>query len=120
MGGDFDATGCLSRSVFDEVGVPRGADVYLCGPTRIMAETKQALATLGVQPELIHVEIFTGSESMTPGKERNRSRSRISSRLGAIKKGVRLRTPFTPSRYSTELSQAAQLGEGTSLQSRRP
>ena len=32
MGEDFDATGHLSRSVFDEVGIPREADVYLCGP----------------------------------------------------------------------------------------
>jgi hypothetical protein len=41
----------LSRSVFDEVGLPREADVYLCGPTRFMAEMKDALATLGVAPE---------------------------------------------------------------------
>jgi ferredoxin-NADP reductase/MOSC domain-containing protein YiiM len=67
MGEDFDATGHLSRSVFDEVGVPPEADVYLCGPARFMAEMKEALAKLGVQSERIHVEIFTGSESMTPG-----------------------------------------------------
>jgi ferredoxin-NADP reductase/MOSC domain-containing protein YiiM len=66
-GEDFDATGHLSRSVFDEVGVPREADVYLCGPTRFMADMKEALASLGVLPERIHVEIFNGSESMTPG-----------------------------------------------------
>ena len=60
-------TGHLSRSVFDEVGVPREADVYLCGPTRFMADMKEALAALGVAPERIHVEIFNGSESMTPG-----------------------------------------------------
>jgi ferredoxin-NADP reductase len=67
MGEDFDATGHLSRSVFDEVGIPREADVYLCGPTRFMADMKEALAILGVAPERIHVEIFNGSESMTPG-----------------------------------------------------
>jgi ferredoxin-NADP reductase len=67
MGKDFDATGHLSRSVFDAAGVPREADVYLCGPNRFMAEMKEALATLGVAPERIHVEIFNGSESMTPG-----------------------------------------------------
>jgi ferredoxin-NADP reductase/MOSC domain-containing protein YiiM/ferredoxin len=67
MGEDFDATGHLSRSVFDEIGVPRDADVYLCGPTRFMAEMKEALAILGVAPDRIHVEIFNGSESMTPG-----------------------------------------------------
>ena len=67
MGEDFDATGHLSRSVLNEVGVPREADVYLCGPTRFMADMKEALATLGVAPERIHVEPFNGSESMTPG-----------------------------------------------------
>jgi ferredoxin-NADP reductase/MOSC domain-containing protein YiiM len=67
MGEDFDATGHLSRSVFDEIGVAREADVYLCGPTRFMLDMKEALATFGVAPERIHVEIFNGSESMTPG-----------------------------------------------------
>jgi ferredoxin-NADP reductase/MOSC domain-containing protein YiiM len=67
MGKDFDATGHLSRSVFDAAGVPPEADVYLCGPNRFMADMKEALATLGVAPERIHVEIFNGSESMTPG-----------------------------------------------------
>jgi ferredoxin-NADP reductase len=67
IGEDFDAIGHLSRSVFDEVSVPREADVYLCGPTRFMADMKEALATFGVAPERIHVEIFNGSESMTPG-----------------------------------------------------
>ena len=67
IGQDFDATGHLSRPVFDEVGVPREADIYLCGPTRFMADMKEALATLGVAPERIHVEIFNGSESRTPG-----------------------------------------------------
>src|SRR5262244_1697784 len=66
-GQDFDATGHLSRSVFDEVGLPREADVYLCGPTRFMADMKEALAAMGVAPERIHVEIFNGSEPMTPG-----------------------------------------------------
>jgi ferredoxin len=67
VGEDFDATGHLSRSMFDEVGFLREADVYLCGPTRFMADMKEALATSGVAPTRIHVEIFNGSESMTPG-----------------------------------------------------
>jgi len=67
MGEDFDATGHLSPSVFDEVGLPREADVYLCGPARFMADMKEALATLGLPAERIHVELFNGSESMTPG-----------------------------------------------------
>jgi ferredoxin len=67
MGEDFDATGHLSRSVFNEVRLPRDADVYLCGPSRFMADMKAALAALGVAPERIHIEIFNGGESMTPG-----------------------------------------------------
>jgi ferredoxin-NADP reductase len=66
-GEDFDATGHLSRPVFDEVGVSRDSAVYLCGPTRFMAEMTEALATSGVARDRIHVEIFNGSESMTPG-----------------------------------------------------
>jgi MOSC domain-containing protein YiiM/ferredoxin-NADP reductase len=67
LGEDFDGTGHFSRSVFGDAGVPREADVYLCGPTRFMTEMKEALATLGVAADRIHVEIFNGSESMTPG-----------------------------------------------------
>jgi len=67
MGEDFDAPGHLSRSTFELVGIPRAADVYVCGPTPFMAEMKEALASLGVGPEQIHIEIFNGGESMTPG-----------------------------------------------------
>ena len=64
---DFDAAGHLSREVFERVGIPREADVYVCGPARFMAEMKEALATVGVAPAQVHVELFNGSESMTPG-----------------------------------------------------
>jgi MOSC domain-containing protein YiiM/ferredoxin-NADP reductase len=67
MGEDFDASGHLSAAVFEEVGITREADVYLCGPNRFMAGMKEALATLGMRPERIHMEIFNGGESMTPG-----------------------------------------------------
>jgi MOSC domain-containing protein YiiM/ferredoxin-NADP reductase/ferredoxin len=66
-GEDFDAAGHLSRAIFEEIGVPREADVYLCGPKGFMAEMKEALATFGISRERIHAEIFNGSESMTPG-----------------------------------------------------
>ena len=66
-GEGFNAMGRFSRSVFDELELPRDADVYLCGPTRFMADMKEALTALGVAPERIHIEIFSGGESMTPG-----------------------------------------------------
>jgi ferredoxin-NADP reductase/MOSC domain-containing protein YiiM len=67
MGEDFDAAGHLSRSLLEEIGIPREADVYLCGPVRFMTEMKAALAAMDVAPERVHAEIFNGGESMTPG-----------------------------------------------------
>jgi ferredoxin-NADP reductase len=64
---DFDASGHLSRTVFDQVDLPRDADAYICGPARFMADMKETLAGIGVAPERIHLELFNGSESMTPG-----------------------------------------------------
>lgn len=75
LGEDFDFSGHLSRSVFDKVGIRREADVYVCGPTLFMADMKEALASLGVAPERIHVEIFNGSESMIPGVVRTATRA---------------------------------------------
>jgi ferredoxin-NADP reductase/MOSC domain-containing protein YiiM/ferredoxin len=67
IGENFDATGHLSRSTFGKFGISREADVYLCGPTHFMSDMKEMLVTIGVTPQRIHVEIFNGSESMTPG-----------------------------------------------------
>jgi MOSC domain-containing protein YiiM/ferredoxin-NADP reductase/ferredoxin len=67
IGKGFEAAGRLSQAVLNEVGLPRDADVYLCGPNPFMTDMKATLATLGVKPERIHVEIFNGSESLTPG-----------------------------------------------------
>jgi ferredoxin-NADP reductase/MOSC domain-containing protein YiiM len=67
VGKDFDATGRFSREVFAELKLPADADVYLCGPTRFMDDMKATLAALGLAPGHIHVEIFNGGESRTPG-----------------------------------------------------
>ena len=66
-GTDFDAAGRLSRAAFDKAGLTRDADVYLCGPNRFMADMRAALADVGVKPNRVHIEIFNGGESSTPG-----------------------------------------------------
>jgi ferredoxin-NADP reductase/MOSC domain-containing protein YiiM len=66
-GEDFNTKGRLSRSVFDQLALPRDADVYLCGPTQFMADMKEALAAFGVSPDRVHLEVFNGGESKTPG-----------------------------------------------------
>ena len=67
LGEGFNSAGHLSGSVFGQAGVSRDADAYLCGPAGFMAEMKTALTDFGVGPKRIHVEIFNGGESMTPG-----------------------------------------------------
>jgi ferredoxin-NADP reductase/MOSC domain-containing protein YiiM/ferredoxin len=66
-GEDFNVDGHLSLSIFKEQGIPRDADVYLCGPARFMAEMKEGLANFGIPREQLHLEIFNGIESLTPG-----------------------------------------------------
>ena len=67
LGENFDAIGHLSQAVLDEAGVSREADIYICGPSRFMADMKEALANLGVAPQQVHAEIFNGGESLNPG-----------------------------------------------------
>ncbi len=67
IGRDFDAAGHLAPTVFTEAGVPREAEVYLCGPNRFMADMKRGLVAFGVASGRVHLEIFNGGESMTPG-----------------------------------------------------
>ena len=64
---NFDGSGHLSRSVFDTIGISPDSDVYICGPTRFMADMKDALAALGIPRTRIYSEIFAGNESSTPG-----------------------------------------------------
>jgi len=67
LGTDYDAAGHLSRAVFDKAGLTPDADVYLCGPNPFMADMRAALAEHGVTSDRVHIEIFSGGESRTPG-----------------------------------------------------
>lgn len=67
VGEDFDFAGHLSPSIFNDVQLPREANVYLCGPALFMTEMKAVLTELGIAKERIHAEIFGGGEPMTPG-----------------------------------------------------
>jgi hypothetical protein len=67
---DFDGAGHLSRSVFEQIGVPIAADVYMCGPTSFMGDMKEVLAgrpRAGANPH----QLFNGGESMMPGGRRS-------------------------------------------------
>jgi len=66
-GRDFDAVGHLGMATIDALGVPRDADFYICGPSKFMGDLSAGLAASGVASNRIHMEAFSGGESMTPG-----------------------------------------------------
>ena len=67
QGLDFDAPGHLSVTVLQEIGVPREADFYLCGPSAFLQDLTTGLAAWGVTTDRVHTEIFGPGASNTPG-----------------------------------------------------
>jgi ferredoxin-NADP reductase len=67
IGVDFDTPGRLSVLVLTELGTPRDADFYLCGPAAFMADLLAGLAGWGVPSNRIHTEMFGPGPSRTPG-----------------------------------------------------
>jgi ferredoxin-NADP reductase len=66
-GRDFDFKGRITLALLAQLDVPRDADVYLCGPNVFMTQMQELLAELGVPPARVHVELFKGGETLTPG-----------------------------------------------------
>jgi MOSC domain-containing protein YiiM/ferredoxin-NADP reductase len=64
---DFDAPGRLNMQAIEELGVPRDADFYLCGPSAFMNDLAVELGNWDVAANRIHTEIFGSSPPRTPG-----------------------------------------------------
>jgi ferredoxin-NADP reductase/ferredoxin len=67
VGRDFDRSGHLSLELLHELGIPRDADFYLCGPPGFLADFQKGLAAWGVPWPRVHVEVFGPVASKTPG-----------------------------------------------------
>jgi ferredoxin-NADP reductase/MOSC domain-containing protein YiiM/ferredoxin len=67
LGVDYDATGHLTLSSLQEIGVPRGADFYLCGPAAFLEGMSAALEAWEIPSSRIHSEAFGSGPAMTPG-----------------------------------------------------
>ena len=66
-GRDFDAVGRLTQCVLDQLGVPREADFYICGPASFLSDFSASLKEWGVEPRNIHCEAFGPGQGFTPG-----------------------------------------------------
>ena len=67
LGSDFDAPGHLDVAVIEQLGVPRDADFYLCGPPKFLHDFRVGLAAWGVSANRVRTEIFGPTEPITPG-----------------------------------------------------
>ena len=66
-GRDYDAAGRVEPGALADLGVPREADFYLCGPAGFLSELGEGLRAWGLPSDRIHSEIFSGGPSLTPG-----------------------------------------------------
>ncbi|MBO0719806.1 MAG: MOSC domain-containing protein [Blastocatellia bacterium] len=66
-GEDFDIRGRLNLTCLKELGIPREADFYLCGPTGFLIDLKRDLISLGVAQNRVHQEVFGPGNSIEPG-----------------------------------------------------
>lgn len=74
-GVDYDSRGRLTGERLLEFGVPRDADVYLCGPATFMRDMRAALAAVPISPMHIRTELFGRQASMMPGVVQEQGRA---------------------------------------------
>jgi ferredoxin-NADP reductase/MOSC domain-containing protein YiiM len=67
LGADFDAAGHIDAVLLEKIGVPRGSDFYLCGPTSFLQDMSDGLRSWGVPAGNVHTEIFGSLDAITPG-----------------------------------------------------
>ncbi len=74
LGDDYDAPGRLSLDVLAQLGVPRQASFYLCGPPEFLRTFTHDLRNWGVASERLHQEVFGPEEAVTPGISKTSAR----------------------------------------------
>jgi len=67
VGTDFDAPGHVDAALLERIGVSRGSDFYLCGPSSFLRNMRDGLRNWGVLAGSVHTEIFGSLEAVTPG-----------------------------------------------------
>ncbi len=67
LGSDFDAPGRLDATVIQQLGVPRDADFYLCGPPAFLHDLTAGLAAWIGNDTRVHSEVFGPAAPITPG-----------------------------------------------------
>lgn len=66
-GTDFNAPGHIDVPLLERIGVLKGSEFYLCGPTSFLKSMRDGLRNWGVPAENVHAEIFGSLDAITPG-----------------------------------------------------
>ena len=61
------SVGRLDARAVAELGLPRDATVYMCGPDQFMADMRSSLTDAGIDPAQIHTEVFAALPPINPG-----------------------------------------------------
>ena len=64
---DYGARGRVTMRLLEELGVPRAARFYLCGPIGFLRDLRSGLLRYGVAADHVYAEIFGAGEAGTPG-----------------------------------------------------
>lgn len=67
LGSDYDAVGHIDIAAIEQLGIPRDADFYLCGPAAFLRNLKAALANWGAAASHLHEEVFGSEGAIMPG-----------------------------------------------------
>jgi ferredoxin-NADP reductase/MOSC domain-containing protein YiiM len=68
------ASGRLTKEAMARLAIPASASAYVCGPASFMADMRDALTALGVDPAAIRTELFETLPSINPGLTAQNSR----------------------------------------------
>jgi ferredoxin-NADP reductase/MOSC domain-containing protein YiiM/ferredoxin len=61
------AAGRLTKDALAALAIPPGANAYICGPASFMADMRDALTAIGLDPAAIHTELFGSLPPVNPG-----------------------------------------------------
>jgi len=67
--------GRLTKDKLAALALPAGASAYICGPASFMADMRDVLAELGIDPARVHTELFGALPSINPGVTGQASRT---------------------------------------------
>ncbi len=61
------ASGRITMEALASLGIPTGGTAYVCGPASFMADVRDGISALGVDPAAVHTELFGALDSINPG-----------------------------------------------------